>query len=361
MNRKSNYLIKKAALTIFISIGLYVITYLLDSEAHWNNFLKLPMSKKLIDLLINLAFCLIIVETSLFIDRKMNVILPWTKYSVSRLLVQSFVQTVVTFLLLFLFAIVFLLVLMVFKIESKEFENPNIDFLQFSIALMILVLIVCGINTVNYLSKNWKSAIEAAAEHQINAAKSKQIATETELQALRLQLDPHFVFNNLSVLSELILKDQQLGYEYAENFAKVYRYLLINSKKEVISLKEELKFLDAYLFLLKNRMGKGVVFEIDVDDKITNLKLPPVTLQLLVENAIKHNRIDKENPLKITLSVNELEELAVENTLLPLLKSPHSSGIGLENIKSRYALLSDKTIKIEQSESSFIVKIPLLK
>jgi LytS/YehU family sensor histidine kinase len=151
-----------------------------------------------------------------------------------------------------------------------------------------------------------------------------------------------------------------LGFEYTENFAKVYRYLLLSSKKQLITLHEELKFLEAYLFLLENRIGSGVAFEINVPDSKRQLQIPPVTLQLLVENAIKYNRIEKENPLKVKIYVTETDELVVYNNLLPLLKNPHSSGIGLANIFSRYALLSDKVPRVEQNESSFTVKIPLI-
>ena len=180
------------------------------------------------------------------------------------------------------------------------------------------------------------------------------------MQALRLQLDPHFVFNNLSVLSELILQDQQAGFEYTENFAKVYRYLLTNSKKKVISLAEELKFLNAYLYLLKKRLGMGVLFEIDLPQTKMDAKLPPVTLQLLIENAIKYNRIDLDNPLVVRVFTNDRNELIVSNNLLPLMSKPYSSGIGLENIIHRYALLSDRRPELQINELSFTVKIPLL-
>ncbi len=96
-----------------------------------------------------------------------------------------------------------------------------------------------------------------AAQHKLRASKHKQAAMAAELQALKLQIDPHFIFNNLSVLSELILEDQQLGYEYSEKFARVYRYLLVNSRKDIIVVEEELKFLESYIFLIEKELGKG--------------------------------------------------------------------------------------------------------
>ncbi len=138
-----------------------------------------------------------------------------------------------------------------------------------------------------------------------------------ELQALKLQIDPHFIFNNLSVLSELILEDQQLGYEYSEKFARVYRYLLVNSKKDIIAVEEELKFLDSYIFLIEKRIGEGVIFKIDVQEEYKSMYTLPLSLQLLVENAIKHNQTSKANPLEIHVYTNSESELVVSIHFYP--------------------------------------------
>nr|WP_255700795.1 histidine kinase [Flavobacterium sp. F-30] len=220
---------------------------------------------------------------------------------------------------------------------------------------------VSALNTGDFLLRNWKNANIKAAQYKINAAENKQLLAEIELQSLKLQLDPHFVFNNLSVLSELILKDQQLGYDFTENFAKVYRYLLVNSKKPLVLLKEELEFLDAYLFLIKNRIGDGCDFKIDIDPSKLNMSIPPITLQLFIENALKHNRTEEENPLIVQVYSNENDELIVSNNLLPLIKKAPSTGIGLKNIISRYALLSDREVFVEENNETFTVKVPLIK
>jgi LytS/YehU family sensor histidine kinase len=184
---------------------------------------------------------------------------------------------------------------------------------------------------------------------------------ESELQALKLQIDPHFVFNNLSVLSELILENQKLGYEYAENFSKIYRYMLVSSKKNIIPLENELRFLNAYMFLIKHRIGQGVDFEINVSEESKQLYMPPLTLQLLIENALKHNKTNRKHPLLIRIYTNDKNELIVENELLPIEKPLESSGIGIRNIVRRYSLLSEKQPDIVKSENSFKVTIPLIK
>lgn len=228
------------------------------------------------------------------------------------------------------------------------------------IAIVLWALMVSALNTGYFLLINWKTATMTAAAYKIKAAAHKQLAAEIELQALKLQLDPHFVFNNLSVLSELILKDQQLGYAYTENFTKVYRYLLINSKKKLVPLSEELKFLDAYLFLVHNRMGGGSVFRIDIDESKLSMLIPPITLQIFIENALKYNRTEEDDPLVVQIYTNDQDELVVSNSLLPLIKKPHSTGIGLNNIISRYALLTDRAPSVEQSDEIFTVKVPLI-
>lgn len=220
---------------------------------------------------------------------------------------------------------------------------------------------IIAINTGNYLILNWRNTAIEAAGHKLKAAENKQAAMEAELQALKLQIDPHFVFNNLSVLSELILENQQLGYEYAENFSKVYRYLLVNSRKDIILLEEELKFLNAYIFLIQHRAGNGVHFEIDIDKGSRDLYLPPLTLQLLIENALKHNKTIKSDPLKIRIFSNDKKELIVENKLIAIEKQVNSSGIGLQNIISRYQLLSKEPPEIIKGPDSFKVIIRLIK
>lgn len=229
------------------------------------------------------------------------------------------------------------------------------------ISIILWALTISALNTGDFFLKNWKTATVKAAEFEIKAAKSKQLAAEIELQALKLQLDPHFVFNNLSALSELILKDQQLGYEYTENFARVYRYLLINSKKKLITLREELKFLDAYLFLINNRMGGRSIFNIDIDKSKLGMMVPPVTLQLLIENALRHNRTEEDSPLAINIYTNNKDELVVSNDLLPLMKKANSTGIGLKNIIYRYTLLGGRKPSVEEDNGTFTVKIPLFK
>lgn len=355
--------VKSVLLIAFTFIGSYATLFIILPLSYWKDWFALPVSRILTDILINLIFCIITVELSLFIDRALNKKIPWMVQPLKRLMTQMLFQTLGVLFLIICLAILYLVIYMVFG-DLSHGQTPHIDLRQglYSIISVILwALMISGLNTGDFLLNNWKTATLKAAEFEIKAAQSKQLASEIELQALKLQLDPHFVFNNLSVLSELILKDQQLGHEYTENFAKVYRYLLVNSKKKLISLGEELRFLDAYLFLINNRMNGRIVFRIDIDESKLGMLIPPVTLQLFIENALKHNRTEEEDPLVIDIYSNDDDELVVSNIVLPLIKENNSTGLGLRNIIGRYALLSDRKPVIEKNDKTFTIKVPLIK
>lgn len=350
---------KALLVLVFTFMGSYATLFIILPYSYWKEYADMSVSRLIIDLLINLAFCVVMLELSLFIDRILNKKIPWMVHPLKRLLTQTLFQILGVLLLIICLSLIYLII-----VGPAGTQSPHIGLRQtlYSIISIVLwALIISALNTGNFLLNNWKATTIKAAEFEVKAAQNKQLAAEIELQALKLQLDPHFVFNNLSVLSELILKDQQLGYEYTENFAKVYRYLLINSKKKLISLGEELKFLDAYLFLINNRMGGGSIFRIDIDESKLDLLVPPVTLQLFIENAIKHNRTEEENPLIINIYTNNNDELIVSNTILPLINKPHSTGMGLKNIIDRYALLGDKKPIIETIDKTFTIKVPLIK
>ncbi len=353
---------RKIGLILLTFFGIYLISFTSHPASGLNNYLQFSAFHIILDVILTLLLSILIVELYLLIDRRLNRVIPWNYYIVRRWLLQTLIQIVFLLVLLFIYSIFTIAILNFFDLQYNQHqESEKNDLANVLVSVILLSFIVGMLNTVAFLSSNWREQIIAAAEYKTKVAEIKHLIAQTELNALRLQLDSHFVFNNLSVLSELILKDQQLGFEYSENFSKVYRYLLVNAKKQLITLGGEMKFLDAYLFLLKNRMGNGVEFYIEIDKVQMDLRLPPITLQLLVENAIKHNKLDKDNPLQIRIYSSQADEIIIENTIKPLLKSPVSSGVGLKNIISRYSLLSDKIPQIIQVEHKFIVKIPLLK
>lgn len=175
-----------------------------------------------------------------------------------------------------------------------------------------------------------------------------------------MQLDPHFVFNNFSTLTELIYEDQKEAASFLENITRVYRYMISNSNKDTITVKEEIEFLNAYFYLLKKRLGEKIDLKIEIDSASLSLHLPPLTLQLLVENAVKHNTATLSNPLTISI-FSDSGDIIVRNKLQQTAgKSLISTGIGNKNIEFRYKILSQKMPSFSESNGYYEVRLPLI-
>lgn len=349
---------KRIVIILLAFLLFNLVTFLLDPyDPYWNNYLTEDLGEKLFDLVIELIFLGLISESSIRASKKLNKTTPWVEHSTKRLLLEIVINLAIISVCLLIQNFVYDFLFDYSKTTPPplqiSFEETR-SFIQWIVVSVIIAFVIIGINIGDYLIVNWKNTL-------LKASELDRAVTEAELQALKLQIDPHFVFNNLSVLSELILQDQKLGYEYAENFSKIYRYMLINSRKDFIALKEELSFLQSYIFLIKQRVGDGILFEISIDNAFQSLYILPLTLQLLVENALKHNKTHKSKPLIVKIYTNQHAELVVENTLLPIENEIESSGIGLSNIICRYSLLSSSQPVITKDDTLFRVEVPLIK
>ena len=176
---------------------------------------------------------------------------------------------------------------------------------------------------------------------------------------LKQQLNPHFLFNSLTSLSSLIRLDQKLAGNFLDSLSKTYRYILKNRENELVPLAEEIRFAQNYVRLQQTRFETGLEVRINIDEQVQHLKIVPVTLQNLIENAIKHNVIDDERPLLIEV-INDGPVLIVRNNLQRKNFVETSNKQGLANLQSLYHYLTDRPVEIVQDEKSFIVKIPLL-
>ena len=217
---------------------------------------------------------------------------------------------------------------------------------------MTIALVFMSLFTTRSWLFEWrKSAIEA-----------EQLRTEkmaSQYQSLKDQLNPHFLFNSLNVLSSLIYEDADKSAAFIQKLSKIYRYVLEVQKEEIVELSKELDFARNYLELQKIRFEDNLQFTIQVNSE-KDFFLPPLSLQLLLENAVKHNIASKENPLFIHIQ-QKGNELWISNTFQPKMSlAEPSTGVGLENIRMRYQLLSSKNIEVTQTENEFIVRLPLL-
>ncbi|WP_299334641.1 histidine kinase [uncultured Psychroserpens sp.] len=198
--------------------------------------------------------------------------------------------------------------------------------------------------------------------YQRNKIKEQKVIAGTasaKFDALKNQLDPHFLFNSLNVLTSLIEENPKNAQKFTTSLSKVYRYVLEQKNKDLVTVDEELKFARTYMSLLKMRFEDSIIFEIPDQASNPESKVVPLSLQLLLENAVKHNMVTSSKPLHIKI-YEAGSMLVVENNLQPKQIVKKSSGVGLENIKQRYKLLSSRTVSINQQANSFAVAIPML-
>ena len=183
----------------------------------------------------------------------------------------------------------------------------------------------------------------------------------TQLASLKSQVNPHFLFNSLNTLSYLIPESPERAENFVQKLSRVYRYILEIKDEKLISLEDELNFLNSYVFLLKERFGENLIVSINIEEQYLNRYIIPLSLQLLFENAIKHNEISRAKPLTINVFINERGNLVVINNLQKKNLVRQTSKLGLQNIKSRYELLTDKLVEVIEDIKNFTVIVPLLK
>ena len=183
---------------------------------------------------------------------------------------------------------------------------------------------------------------------------------QSQLEGLKDQVNPHFLFNSLNSLSSLINEDPQKAEKFLDEMSKVYRYLLRTNEDGLTTLDSEMQFIQSYFHMLKTRYGDGVSMDTQIDDHYLSYQLPPLTLQMLVENAVKHNMILKDNPLKILIMTTNSGRLIVSNNLQRKDRMVASNKIGLANIINKYRLMKKEEISIRDDGKEFAVVVPLI-
>ncbi|MDR0795240.1 MAG: histidine kinase [Tannerella sp.] len=241
------------------------------------------------------------------------------------------------------------IVIYLFQIVPDDFHNRLI-FLNLIKDLVISLIAFLTTQFITMLIHNRQVLLE---NQQLIAENTKN-----RFEALKNQLDPHFLFNTLNTLDGLIGFDDEKAHSYLQNLSSSFRYTIQN--KEITTLKEELDFVESYAFLMKIRYGDNLSIQYAVDDKYNNFHIMPVSLQLLIENAIKHNVINDKHPLTLFIETTENDTVKVSNTIQPKINAEAGEGIGLANLVERYRLLFRKEVVITQN-GVFSVEIPLIK
>lgn len=273
----------------------------------------------------------------------------WKQYdTIKRIVLGIAGSTILT--LAGIFALRFCVTVFYYDVPYEKFLE-NDSWSGYSFALWITLTIVSIFHIAYFYNKYQKNKIK---EQKVIAG-----TASAKFDALKNQLDPHFLFNSLNVLTSLIEENPRNAQRFTTSLSKVYRYVLEQKNKDLVTVDEELDFARTYMSLLKMRFEDSIIFEIPDRASNPESRVVPLSLQLLLENAVKHNMVTSSKPLHIKI-FEQNGMLVVENNLQPKQIVKKSSGVGLENIKQRYNLLSNRKVSINQQAKSFAVAIPML-
>jgi len=301
-------------------------------------------SSVLINFLVSGFFWVLLWKGSQYLVWILDGIFPWIDYPVARLITSLISVITYTYLVVF-----FLDVLIDMIVVKKSFMESVQKINQTSLSTTLYITL--GINIVMHgrgFLLSWRQA-------SIDNEKLRTEQVFTQFQSLKNQVNPHFLFNSLNALSSLVYENQDKAVEFIRKLSQVYRYVLDRKDEEIVPVEEEMEFLRNFIFLQKIRFGDNLKFEAKGS---ADGYLPPLALQLLVENAIKHNVVSDDHPLEINVDF-KADFCFVTNNVKEKL-SKDSTGIGLSNLKERYQYLSDKKVIIKNDGSKFMVQLPIL-
>jgi two-component system LytT family sensor kinase len=228
----------------------------------------------------------------------------------------------------------------------------NLTALDYNIASLTATVVIGAIYETIYILYQLKHVL-------VEREKLKKENLQSQLEILKNQVNPHFLFNSLNTLASVIPEDPKMAVDFVQNLSAVYRYILEIRNRELITISEELECIRAYEFLLRIRFGESLNLKIDLEPVYLEKQIVPLSLQMLLENAIKHNVVSKKRPLEISISIVE-NRVLVMNNLQPKIEPEKSTKTGLENIRKRYQLLSGKSIDVIQGSKIFTVALPLI-
>lgn len=326
---------------IIVFIVIQLINLAFGAEVKFNNHLLISF---IYTMLYTFSLGYANKAVFVFLDR----IFEENRFSLKRIVIGFLASFIVSLLVIFLLRITEDVI-----IEKKTFSefiaNENAGNYVFAIIVTFIV-------SVSLYAFHFYRA------YQENKLKEQKVIAGTasaKFETLKNQIDPHFLFNSLNVLSSLIEENPDQAQKFTTSLSKIYRYVLEQKDKELISVEEELSFAKTYMNLLKMRFENSITFELPSDFNNNEAKVVPLSLQLLLENTIKHNVVSEKKPLHIKIYV-ENNYLIVQNNLQKKEVLQDRKGVGLQNIVNRYGLISERKVLIQENESFFRVMIPIL-
>jgi len=273
--------------------------------------------------------------------------LPWLKFPIKRLVVQVISMTLFAGVVIFLGLSVWFLLS-----DELTFNNSMQDVLpSLGVAYIFMILALIVGSSILFFKK-WKEAT-------VQQEELKRAHLALQYQSLRDQVRPHFLFNSLSSLVTLINTDSEKATLFVHKLSDVYRYLLEQREIELVDVTEEIRFLEDYLYLQKIRFGESLQVSVRLE-RIKERMIIPLSLQMLVENAIKHNEASASHPLTIEIGSTEGMGVRISNTLQPKKLTENSSGLGIENLRKRLAFYTDEPLTVQDGPATYTVTIPTL-
>ncbi len=296
----------------------------------------------------NLLYAVILtIINSAFFDY-LNHRVVWKKYGRYRLVIGAFGGVILTMV-----GILWIRILIRMGFEGANWEEflAGERTIHYLIALIITIVITIFFHALYFY--------RALQDKKVKEQKIIAGTASAKFDALKNQLDPHFLFNSLNVLTSLIEEDPDQAQKFTTSLSKVYRYVLEQKNKDLVTVDEELQFAKTYIRLLKMRFEDSIV--LDIPEKCSNPEamIVPLSLQLLLENAVKHNVVTSTRPLHIKV-FEDGESLVIQNNLQEKQVVKKSSGVGLRNIQQRYSILSDKEVQIKKTSKDFTISLPML-
>jgi len=337
--------IKLVSVSILIAFVLFVVDIIFDYASNREVVFNLQLVK-VFGFYVMYSFPLTLVNSSYFDYLNQRVV--WNRHKKYRLAIGFFGSVILTMGTLFLIRIFHRVVLDGVSYETF-LDTERMTF--YYTALIITIAVSMFFHAFYFYQELQKRKIK---EQKVIAG-----TASAKFDALKNQLDPHFLFNSLNVLTSLIDENPDSAQKFTTSLSKVYRYVLEQKGKALVTVDEELEFAKTYMSLLKMRFEDSIIFEMPEQASNPEAKVVPLSLQLLLENAVKHNMVTSSKPLHIKIYESN-GVLVVENNLQPKQIVKKSSGVGLDNIRQRYNLLTDKKVNINQQAKSFAVAIPLL-
>lgn len=332
-------------LGIAFAVQILVITY-----NHFSGYYPIHNFQHLLlrfarGTVLSLAGGFLIAYPDLYVIRYLNEMVPWGKRIFMRICLQA--GFAISVAILASTAITLL----------ANWMTPYSE--ELSEVLIYNAMMYAGVNILLMsILEGWVYYTDSRYSREM-AENLQEELSQIKFEVLKSQINPHFMFNSLNVLSGLITVDTARAQTFIDEFSQIYRYVLETIEQPVVLLRDELEFLRSYLYLQQIRYGENLTYTIDIPASLLTMAVPPLTLQVLLENAIKHNVVNESRPLKIEIS-GEKDSLIVKNNIQPKV-SGASTGLGLKNLARRYALVSRLAPSFRVVNNCYIAEVPLIR